>query len=178
VVKKSLILRDMKNSFAPLVGEDPGILILGTLPGEASLRAGEYYAHRSNRFWPLIAHLTGEPLPQNYDDKKRLLARHRIALWDVVHSANRTGSADAKIIDEAPNDLVGFLRRHPSIHTVAFNGKGRKGAEGLFTRHFGGKIVGPRFLTLLSTSPANCQFTDAEMRENWARLFSTETPNS
>jgi hypoxanthine-DNA glycosylase len=174
-------MSDLKNSFAPLVGEKPEILILGTLPGDDSLRTEEYYAKRGNRFWPLIAHLTGEPLPESYDDKKRLLARHHIALWDVVQSANRAGSADAKITDEVPNDLVGFLCRHPSIHTIAFNGKGRKGAEWLFTRYFGEKIVGkfagPRLLTLLSTSPANCQFTDAEMRRDWGRLFSTETPN-
>jgi hypoxanthine-DNA glycosylase len=163
-------MNTIKNSFAPFVGDNPAILILGTMPGEESLRMGEYYANKRNRFWQLIARITREPLPETYEDKKRMLARHRIALWDVVHSANRKGSADAEIMNEVPNDLVEFIHRHPSIHTIAFNGKGRKGAERLFLRYFKGEIIVSRFLTLLSTSPANCRYSDIEMLDNWSRL--------
>jgi hypoxanthine-DNA glycosylase len=157
-----------KSSFAPLTGNNPEILILGTLPGEESLKRSEYYANPTNRFWPLIARLTEESLPKTYDEKKQMLAAHGIALWDVVQSARRENSADINITDEKPNDIIGFIEEHPLIHTVAFNGKK---AEELFLHYFEGEIAGMRFVSLRSTSPANRQFSDAEMQLNWAQIF-------
>lgn len=165
-------MEPVKQSFPPMVGDDPTVLILGSLPGEASLRQQEYYAKAQNRFWPLMARLTDSPLPQTYADKRAMLAAHRIALWDVVREAERKGSADTDIRREVPNDIPGLLRRCPTIRTVAFNGK--KAAD-LFKKHFP-QLGLPasrqiRFLTCLSTSPANCQYSDAEMYRNWLEVL-------
>ncbi|MDE5736248.1 MAG: DNA-deoxyinosine glycosylase, partial [Bacteroidales bacterium] len=96
----------------------------------------------------------------------------RIALWDVVRAAERKGSADTDIRREEPNDIPGLLRRCPTIHTVAFNGKA---AARLFQKHFP-QLELPatrqiRFLVRLSTSPANCQFREEEMYENWREVI-------
>lgn len=165
-------MEPVKQSFPPMVGDEPAILILGSLPGEESLRRQEYYAKPQNRFWPLMARLTDSPLPQTYAEKRAMLAAHRIALWDVVRVAERKGSADTDIRREAPNDIPGLLRRYPTIHTVVFNGKT---AANLFQKHFP-QLGLPatrqvRFLVRLSTSPANCQFSEEEMYRNWRAVF-------
>ena len=182
----------VKQSFPPMVGDEPAVLILGSLPGEESLRRQEYYGKPQNRFWPLMARLTGSPLPQTYADKRAMLAAHRIALWDVVREAQRKGSADTDIRHAVPNDIPGLLRRYPTIRTVVFNGKA---AANLFKKHFGVKPVeNPadglpqeasadavrlglpaarriRFIVRLSTSPANCQFSEEAMYENWREVI-------
>lgn len=182
----------IKQSFPPMVGERPEILILGSLPGEESLRRQEYYAKPQNRFWPLMARLTGSPLPQTYAEKRAMLAAHRIALWDVVQEAERKGSADTDIRHAVPNDIPGLLRVCPTIRTVVFNGQK---AAALFRKHFDvkptdepdGKLPQEmaadalrlglpasrqiRFVVRLSTSPANCQFSEEDMYRNWARIF-------
>ena len=168
----SNLTEPVKQSFPPMVGDEPAVLILGSLPGEESLRRQEYYGKPQNRFWPLMARLTGSPLPQTYAEKRAMLAAHHIALWDVVRAAERKGSADTDIRREAPNDIPGLLRRYPTIHTVAFNGKA---AARLFQKHFP-QIELPaarqiRFLVRLSTSPANCQFSEEEMYENWREVL-------
>lgn len=165
-------MEPVKQSFPPMVGDAPAILILGSLPGEESLRRQEYYAKLQNRFWPLMARLTDSPLPQTYAEKRAMLAAHRIALWDVVRAAERKGSADTDIRREAPNDIPGLLRRCPTIHTVVFNGKT---AANLFQKHFPqlelSAVRQVRFIVRLSTSPANCQFSEEEMYRNWREVF-------
>ncbi len=182
----------LKQSFPPMVGERPDILILGSLPGEESLRRQEYYAKPQNRFWPLMARLTGSPIPQTYAEKRAMLAAHRIALWDVVQEAERKGSADTDIRHAVPNDIPGLLQGCPTIRTVAFNGQK---AAALFKKHFGvNPMVGTdgtlpqeaatdalrlglpasrriRFTVLLSTSPANCQYGEEAMYRDWSRIF-------
>ncbi len=167
-----------KRSFPPMVGENPEILILGSLPGEESLRRQEYYAKPQNRFWPLMAKLTRSPMPQDYAGKRAMLLSHRIALWDMVRQAAREGSADTEIRHDVPNDVPSLLRRYATIHTVGFNGQK---AAALFKKHFGEWMPAAEaggdtmrnihFLTLLSTSPANCQYDEATMLLDWKRLF-------
>lgn len=111
--------------FEPLLCNDPEIVILGTLPGGESLEHREYYYSNSNRIWQVLSLLTHESVPLDYDQKKALLARHRIALWDYYDSAIRPGSDDRKIKDGIPNNIVDFLRNHPNIHIIAINGFGK-----------------------------------------------------
>src|SRR5690606_10655260 len=94
-----------KTSFPPISDADTEILILGSLPGDLSLKVGEYFAHPRNRFWKIIAAITNEALPQTYPEKLELLHRNRIGLWNVLHKASRKGSLDSAISDEIPNDL-------------------------------------------------------------------------
>jgi hypoxanthine-DNA glycosylase len=121
-----------KFSFPPIVTPDARLLILGTLPGEESLRLQQYYGHPRNHFWPLIAAIFGEAVPPDYAGRVDLLERHGCALWDVLESAERIGSSDAAIRNATVNPFAAFLADYPNIRTIAFNGQK---ARDLFRRH-------------------------------------------
>ncbi|WP_085808556.1 DNA-deoxyinosine glycosylase [Sphingomonas sp. TZW2008] len=113
----------LKASFPPVARADARVLILGSLPGDRSLAQQRYYAHPQNQFWHLLAPIVGQDLPAlSYDDRLAALIAARIALWDVVATARRTGSSDAAIRDAAANDLPALLARLPDLRAVAFNG--------------------------------------------------------
>jgi hypoxanthine-DNA glycosylase len=156
-----------KESFAPLADGDTEILILGSMPGERSLAVGEYYGHPQNRFWRVVAALAGVDAPVGYADKKALLQRARIGLWDVAGRAHREGSLDSAIRDAEPNDIPGFIAAHRRLRIVAFNG--RKPEE-LYDRHFD-RAPGIEYLSLPSTSPANAAFSLEKLCEKWRRVL-------
>lgn len=113
-----------KRSFPPVVDENTRLLVLGSLPGEASLAAQRYYAHPRNLFWSLMGEVIGEDLVgmADYDDRLKSLLRHRVGLWDVVAEATRPGSLDSAIVDPHENDLLSLVRSLPDLRAVAFNG--------------------------------------------------------
>ena len=112
-----------KHSFAPVVNEGVRVLVLGSLPGEASLSQGRYYAHPQNRFWHLIGDVIGEALPSmDYEARLQALLDHRVGLWDVIAKAKREGSLDSRIRDHATNDLAALVAALPNLAAVAFNG--------------------------------------------------------
>jgi double-stranded uracil-DNA glycosylase len=125
-------LAAVKYSFPPFADSHARLLILGTLPGDESLRLQQYYGHPRNHFWPLIAALVGEELPAEFAVRKQLLQRNGIALWDVIEGAERNGSSDAAIRNLKANDFGAFFKAHPHIMTVAFNGQK---ARDLFRRY-------------------------------------------
>ena len=127
-----------KHGLAPLVGADPRILILGSLPGDESIARQEYYGHPRNRFWKVLAAVFGESVPETYGQKKEFLFRHRVALWDVYASAERDGSTDARIKNPVTNDIPGFLAAHPGIRIIALNGGKAAGAYKAICRAAGG----------------------------------------
>ena len=100
----------MKTGLAPLICSEPEILILGSLPGDESIRRQEYYGHPRNRFWRIISAILGEVEPTDYAAKKAMLAGGNIILWDVYHAADREGSMDADIKKGQYNDIFGFRR--------------------------------------------------------------------
>jgi hypoxanthine-DNA glycosylase len=155
-----------KISFAPLADGDTEILILGSMPGERSLAMNEYYGHPRNRFWHVVAALCGVDTPVLYADKKALLRRARIGLWDVAHRAVREGSLDSAIRDAEPNDIPGFIAEHRRLRIIAFNG--RKSEE-MYDRHFA-RISGIEYIYLPSTSPANAAFTLEKLLDEWRRI--------
>jgi hypoxanthine-DNA glycosylase len=156
-----------KTSFDPIADERTSVLIPGTIPGDRSLELGEYYGHPRNRFWRTIATITGNPIPETYLDKKSLLLRSGIGLWDVVHNATREGSLDSAIRDEEPNDVVGLIATHPNTKVVGFNGRT---AEKLYDRYFD-RLPGIAYIPLLSTSPANAAVTFEALCEKWREIF-------
>ena len=166
--RPTMVISSAKKSLPPLVESNPTILILGTLPGDESLQKKQYYAKSGNRFWSIIAHVANSPIPLTYEEKKQLLFTQKIALWDVLHTADRHGSLDSDIRSELPNDLQKFLRQYPTIRTIAFNGQK---AEHLYNKYFAGQFPDIRHLTLRSSSQANRQFNDAEMIKDWKQLF-------
>ena len=139
--------------FPPIARPDARILILGSLPGERSIREQQYYAHPQNAFWRIMAALFG--IEGDYDERARQLCKHRIALWDVLRSSVRPGSMDADIRTDTarPNDFAGFFAAHGDIELIAFNG--RKAAQ-LFQRFVEPLevAVGVPRVGLPSTSPA------------------------
>jgi hypoxanthine-DNA glycosylase len=140
--------------------------VLGTLPGEESLRRGEYYAHPRNLFWPIAFALFGETPPPDYTARVRLIGARRIALWDVCASAQRVASADTTIAAEVPNTIDALIDTHPAIRAIAFNGSG---ARRLYDRHFARRPA-LRYLALPSTSPAHARLGFAEKLAQWSVL--------
>jgi hypoxanthine-DNA glycosylase len=161
---------EIKTSFAPVADAGTRILILGSLPGEISLRRHQYYAHPRNRFWPLMAALTNSELPENYPERLELLLRNGIGVWDVVGRAKRAGSLDINIVEETPNDLPGFVAAHPDLQAIAFNGaKSRI----LFDKYFP-RQPALQYFALPSTSPANASFDLARLRDHWSIVINTD----
>lgn len=156
-----------KASFAPISASDARVLILGSLPGDKSLELAQYYGHPQNRFWKILAEILGKALPQSYEDRKAFLLRSQIAVWDVAHTAQRKGSLDTAIFNEVPNELLPFIAQHPHLHTIGFNGQK---AEKLYDKYFD-RVEGIRYLSLPSTSPANCRIRFDDMCAHWRELM-------
>jgi hypoxanthine-DNA glycosylase len=112
-----------KASFPPVVDAATRVLILGSLPGDASLAAGRYYAHPQNQFWRLLSPVVDVDLPAlGYAERLVALRAAGIGLWDVVASATRPGSSDAAIRNAAANDVGELIATLPALRLVAFNG--------------------------------------------------------
>lgn len=155
-----------KRSFPPFVDEHSVVLVLGTLPGEESLRRVEYYAHPRNLFWPIVYGLFGQTPPADYRARVDFLRRRRIAVWDVCAAAERRASADSSIRAEVPNAIDALLQRYPQIRAIAFNGGG---AKRLYQRHFAA-VPGLTYLALPSTSPAYASLSRDEKLARWGAL--------
>jgi hypoxanthine-DNA glycosylase len=128
-----------KHGLPPVAAAEARLLILGSLPGEESLRAERYYAHPRNHFWHLLGTVLGEPLAElAYEERLAALIRRGVALWDVIGSARRQGSLDQQLRDVNARDLSAFVAGLPELRAIAFNGAtaariGRKalGSSGL-----------------------------------------------
>jgi len=151
-------------SFKPVTAKNPGILILGSIPGKESLRKQEYYGHPRNSFWEILSSVTGIACDgDNYLSKTSLIKKADLALWDVCGRALRATSLDSDIKNEIPNPLEDFITAHPSIRGILFNG--RKASQ-LYDKYFR-RYPSIHYATLLSTSPANAAYSFAEKLENW-----------
>ena len=142
--------------FPPIADAQATRLILGSMPGVASLAAGQYYAHPQNAFWRIMGELLNFAPNAPYSERVTALQRGGIAVWDVLQCCERPGSLDSAIVrgSEVANKFADFLRRHPDICTILFNGAA---AEAAFRRHCRTLLDQPqiRFVRLPSTSPAN-----------------------
>lgn len=155
-------------SFAPISDRNAEILILGSMPGCASLAAGQYYAHAQNAFWRITSTLLQFDPASPYEVRVQALKSARIALWDVLQSCRREGSLDSMIEADTQiaNDFHAFFRTHPQITHVFFNGAK---AEACFRRHVLREIDGRsiRYIRLPSTSPANASMSFARKLDAW-----------
>ena len=161
------------SGFDAVAGPDARVLILGSLPGPASLERREYYAQPRNAFWRIMSELVGAEPTLPYPERLQILINARIALWDVCARAARAGGLDAAIQLESveANDIPGFLGSHRAIRLICFNGA--KAAE-LFRR-----CVEPEFrpgacaiprLILPSTSPAHAAMRFEEKLRRWGSV--------
>ncbi len=163
-------------SFSPLEDRRASVLILGSMPGEASLRAGEYYAHPRNAFWPIMGHLLGFQAERPYAERVCCLISARIAVWDVLATCHRSGSGDAEIEDSTitVNDFASFFRDHPHVRSVFFNGTK---AEACFRRWAQPQLQIPdvAFQRLPSTSPANASYSFEKKLGAWSVIDGVRT---
>lgn len=150
-------------SFPSLANPKAKVLLLGTMPGVQSLAMNQYYGHPQNNFWKLISAVFNEVLPTDYDQKKEMLLRNNIAVWDVLQACERLGSLDSAIVKEVPNDFTAFFKEHPNIELIAFNGQK---AASFFKKHVHTE-GNYKFITLPSTSPANAGKTFDQKLEEW-----------
>lgn len=159
-------------SFAPIADKNAEILILGSMPGCASLAANQYYAHKRNAFWRIIAELLQFDAALPYVAKTHALKSAGIALWDVLHSCKREGSLDAKIEADTlvANDFQHFFQMHQKIKRVFFNGAK---AEVCFNQHVLSKhdFSALRFTRLPSTSPAHAAMSFECKRDAWRLIL-------
>lgn len=162
------------NSFPPVIGENPHTLILGSMPGRASLEAQQYYAWPQNAFWPIMAELYGFDVSLEYSQRLQRLASCGILLWDVLKQCERSGSSLDSAIDpltEIPNDIPQLLSAQPTIHTLCFNG-GK--AWSSFRRYLLAKIKNPeryQFHQLPSTSPAHARMNFTQKYAAWKQVL-------
>jgi double-stranded uracil-DNA glycosylase len=164
--------------FPPISSSSARVLILGSLPGRVSLERGEYYANPQNSFWKIIAARVPD-LQSDYAERVRVLTRKRIALWDVLAAATRSGSLDADISDDAiPNNFRAFFHAHPEIGLIGFNGGT---AARLYVRHVLPTLSDEQRsiarITLPSTSPAHPGLSFAEKADCWSVAFGDPMPS-
>lgn len=157
------------HSFAPIADESSQVLILGSMPGKASLRAGEYYAHPRNAFWKIVGTLLGIDPAAPYESRVATLLERRIALWDVLASCTRATSLDSDIEESSIviNDFAEFFRTHEKIRSVCFNGAK---AEQLYRKHLLPELAGAgelQYHRLPSTSPAHAALSHTAKVGAW-----------
>lgn len=156
-----------KTGFDPVVDANTRLLILGSLPGDASLKAGQYYGHPQNAFWRLVGGVIGRDLAAlPYPDRLEALKAAHVGLWDVIAGAERKGSLDADIRNAEAADLRQLIADLPGLRALAFNGAtaakiGRRSLAG---------VEGPALIDLPSSSPAHATRSFAQKAEAWAVL--------
>lgn len=164
-----IIVSNLKG-FAPITPKEPRVLILGSIPSEASIQKQQYYGHARNTFWPIMEALFGTERGQLYSQRKQILLEHDIALWDVLQSCQRKGSLDSNIAMESiqVNNFADFFNRYRQISRVFFNGGM---AENVYKKFILPELASQfsylEYCRLPSTSPANASLNFNEKLEAW-----------
>ncbi|WP_201353533.1 DNA-deoxyinosine glycosylase [Hydrogenimonas urashimensis] len=159
----------VSHPFPPIIFPDSKILILGSFPSLKSFENSFYYAHPRNQFWPLLSAIFDMPVATR-EEKRALLERHKIALWDVVQSCERTNSADTNLQNCRCNDIEKLLKTHPKIEAVFFTGKK---AQQLFKHCFPGLQIRQELLP--SPSPAYAAMRFEEKLKRWKEVLRVES---
>ena len=155
----------IKKGFSAIVDKNTEILILGSLPGDVSLRKHQYYGHPGNDFWRLLGSAIGENLQDmDYSSRLETLKHHRIGLWDVFNVGNREGSEDSKIKDEEVNRFFILTEISPKLRLVCFNSKKSGNYEPILRK------MGYETRILPSSSGANRRFLENRELE-WKATF-------
>ncbi|MBR5756144.1 MAG: DNA-deoxyinosine glycosylase [Firmicutes bacterium] len=148
--------------FGPLYDKNSRVLILGSLPSVKSREQNFFYGHPQNRFWPLIAKLFDEKIPETIPEKKRLILRHHLALWDTIYSCDIIGSSDSSIKNVVPTDLAQIINSS-KVDRIFCNG----GTSGKYFHRHQEKALGIKAEILPSTSPANAAWSMDRLEEAW-----------
>ncbi len=146
----------------PVYDENSKVLILGSFPSVKSREQCFFYGHGQNRFWKVIASVCNEKVPKSTEEKKELLLKNKIAVWDVIHSCQISGSSDSSIKNAVPND-INYIIKESRIERIFTNGKK---ADELYRKHLE-KQTGIKAVCLPSTSPANAVFSLERLIKEW-----------
>lgn len=160
--KKEQTYTHVSHEFEPVFDENSRVLILGTFPSVKSRENQFYYGHPQNRFWKVIAGLTGSEVPQTIEEKKKLLLEHGIAIWDVIESCDIIGSSDSSIKNVVPADIEKVLA-HSNIQNIYANG----GTAKRLYEKYSQQKTGREIIGLPSTSPANAAYSLERLLECW-----------
>ena len=154
------------HEFGPFYDKDSKVLILGSIPSPKSREQGFYYGHPRNRFWPVLAALFGERIPQTVPERKDFLTRHNIALWDVLASCDIKGADDGSIRNPEANDMR-LITESADIRAIfTTGGKATKLYEKMCE-----PVCGISAQGLPSTSPANCSCSMDKLTEEYAEIL-------
>lgn len=155
----------VKHEFTPVFDAHSKVLILGSFPSVKSREQQFFYGHPQNRFWKVIAGLTESEIPRTIEDKKQMLLRNHIAIWDVIAECEIVGSSDSSIRKVVPTDLHSILQSSQIEKIYANGGTAKKLFEKFQQKSCGRGIIG-----LPSTSPANAAFSLERLMEAWKRI--------
>lgn len=155
----------MLKGFDPIIPQQPRIMILGSMPSVTSLAKQEYYGFAHNRFWKILHAVYAMPIA-TYEQKKAILYKHQLLLWDVIGECEREGSLDSAIHHVVVNDLASLIKQYPSITKVLCNG--RKAYQ-LYEKHFSQIEVPVCYLP--STSNANRSIKEASLFSLWQQAL-------
>ena len=150
----------------PVYDKNSKILILGSFPSVKSREYGFFYGHPQNRFWRVIANVCSEDIPVTIDEKKVMLLKNGIALWDVIHSCEIDGSADSSIKNVVPNN-INYIIKESKIERIFTNGKK---ADELYGKYLE-KETGIKAVCFPSTSPANAVWSVERLTEKWKEIL-------
>ena len=150
-------------SFPSISNKDAKLLILGTMPGIASLELNQYYGHPRNTFWKLLFTILEQPYSLDYEIRKKLVLDNQIAIWDVLQACVREGSLDNAIEQEIPNDFILFFKKHPKLEFIVFNGK----LAAKYFKQYVSTTNKYKQITLPSTSPANAGVSWEQKLKEW-----------
>jgi hypoxanthine-DNA glycosylase len=164
-----MMAKVVKQGMGPIAAHDARLFILGSLPGDASLAAQRYYAHPTNQFWRLLGEAIGEPLAElGYDARLERLAKRGVGLWDVVASAERSGSLDGAIRMAGHNPIERLHEEFPDLKAIGFNG----GTAARTGRKLLGTASGIALIDLPSSSAAYTRpFADKALAWRQLRRF-------
>lgn len=151
--------------FEPVCTGQSRVLVLGSLPSKLSRKNGFYYGNPQNRFWRVMAAVVGEPVPTTVPEKRAMLERHGVALWDVIEECDIRGSSDASIRNARPAALERILGVC-DLQAVFTNGRT---AERLYKRYLARKAPTIPMTCLPSTSPANASWPLERLTETWTQ---------
>ena len=151
---------------APVIDANTRLLILGSFPGVASLKAQQYYGHPQNQLWKILGALWTLPLmAMPYAERLVTMRAHGVGLWDVYAACEREGSLDTAIRAGELNDFVGLKKQCRQLQGIAHNG----GESFKHAKHT--EALGVPVYKLPSTSPANASWSFERKTEAWREVF-------
>ena len=156
----------VSHEFEPVFDKNSRVLVLGTFPSVKSRENNFYYGHKQNRFWKLLAYLLDESVPETIDEKKYMLLKNHIAIWDVIQSCDIRGSSDSSIKNVTPTDIRKILETS-DIKQIYANGN----KAGALYKKYQLPLTGMEAITLPSTSPANAAWSFERLCEAWTRIL-------